>query len=66
MEREEIVRIVGAVLDDAREAHRLAFELADVPIDGHSSLTEIGKDIDCMRCGHINEAEYMLAVLGAA
>ena len=62
----EQVRIISAAVEDAREAHRLAFELGDIPMDGHTALTEEpldGRDVDCMKCGHINEAEYLMAEL---
>lgn len=57
-----LIRTAQAVTEDAREAHRLALEIADVPIDRHSALGGEGEDEACMRCGHINEAEYEIAV----
>jgi len=62
----EIDRIVGAVIEDLRETHRDALMVARTDSDGHTSLTERplnGRDVPCLTCGHINEAEYMLAEL---
>lgn len=61
----EIARITDAVLEDAREFHRAAFVVARTETTGHSALSEQGPDVDCLTCGHINEAEYMVAELSA-
>lgn len=61
----EQVRIFGAILEDARDAHRLAVEMVD-STESHSALGGEGEDEACMRCGHINEAEYALAEAEAA
>lgn len=64
--RADVARVMSAVCEDAREAHATAFRLADLDPAGHTALTEEplnGRDAPCIKCGHINEAEYMVAEL---
>lgn len=65
-EDEDLYRSLSAILDDAFEAHRIAVVNADPYEPGHSAVADDeAKDIECLICGHINEADYELALLGA-
>lgn len=63
---DEVARIVHAVIEDAREGHQLELQVAGERFAGHTTLTEEpldGRDAECLTCGHLNEAEYMVAAL---
>jgi hypothetical protein len=68
LDKLEIARVLSAVCEDLRETHLAALTTARIDSDGHSALTELslnGYDFPCLTCGHINEAEYMVAELEA-
>lgn len=54
-------RVFNVLLDTARELHRANIQQGRGWLEGHTALTEIGQDVECLFCGHINEAEYELA-----
>lgn len=64
---EDQIRVFDALLGDAREFHRaLVMEEVWGSVRDHSSLDDDSEDTNCLACGHINEAEYVLAEASGA
>lgn len=66
MNTEDLIRSVNVVIDDARELHGKDVLRNNKSDLGHTAITEAGEDIECLTCGHINEAEYEIAVFASA
>jgi hypothetical protein len=61
---EDQIRIVEALLSTALDEHEAKIVEVTGSTLGHSALNEnagLRRDVECLHCGHINEAEYMLA-----
>lgn len=66
MNNATIARILSAVTEDARRAHRMYLD--PDRRRGHIAILNEGEDMsgpdaDCVYCAHINEAEYLVAEL---
>jgi len=64
--KEDIVRILEALIDDTRQYHRLALMYEGEATKGHTSISDEfdeTPDANCLECGHINEADYLIAEL---